>query len=1368
MTSSPPSLEPLVKTATGPPLAELISTILSRPSLDKHPLAVEEGVDTPEQLLQWAEKSPKCEVATLAVPGKPYDLVQVTPVLKRANDGSRGDSFRRALIASGVTLAVPSDRADKVEEKKRKAPSSPDDSDFTHETRETLLLMNGPPLNADANPSIGFMQAMGKMAKNLKTQPMRLYTKECAEGEPVAVTWCAPLDSWVINSGGFSLLVKEGEDDYADDSSHHKAIVAASAWFELLSGKDIVLLMRVLDRFTLFGTFRGKDGRREPLLENAQFGFTWCGFTVKTVGAASPCVHPEEAASLLQACGLAQDDEGRGLRVKDVGSGRVLPDALREVHFCGIPESAADGDLLKCEYARTALYLCGGQDYRQVLLADFSETAKFRLLDTMRHELSSLAGRAKNAEAGVKGFQRRCERILNDRLGGSYAFQAYVTLFATIGHVAQAEGKWNSDRVREDFCDFAREAVKHGDETPKKQSLVVLIHAPPGVVPSSLLTRATEVTSMEMIVEMVRRGGRHVARMRDISVMKWRQKPMSEVKVVSVGWDGSVDDVIMRSFETAGRMNLCGADVKFFEMGPEDQVEEITRCYEEAREHRGEGWSLTASTVEDLPTMIEELASSRERRIVIVDAPPGYVPRELITDDVAASVETLEKIGKNAGRHVLYAPGWSGGAPVSGVVRVGWNGQVGDILKQAVKRTKWNKSHKLLFKGERRFASAKLDEQTRLIDAWLAQQSQNIPDALSVETVSDRRELRMAVGRLLRQELGKAAGEKAKTGFSEGHAEAVGLEHSETDPRIREKHDSEEEESKTSAVPTALSSASRAQSFDPLNAAPIVEAEVVPEGTQETMMSVAEETTDGDVVVPGSTPSAHLPASPGCIVGRPRRSGGSLEVADVHVDASNDVPMGIVLDDTTANDAPSASVKPDEQVNPPSEKCVAPADTLTEGETNCLSRVEETKSRRGMVVIIHAPPGVVPRDLLTEDGVPGERQIQKLLDDRGDCVVHACTVGFLFRFKFPHERVAVIKYGWEGAIQDVITRTLAHAGDDNKSTQDERFFASDMSEQGGLFARWYKQASKKPPRGVYTASPASEKALLDAVHRMLGDTPRASRTVLLVLPLGLPGSGASQLLRTMFDKVKVKRVKLLQGKSRVEADGFPDAVVSNAALINARDFAKKGAMDSTALGAALRRASGDFVERNVRRSKQASTHVVFLDLNHTNTHSVKTSAKNFMINGVDVKVLALFMAEVPGTTELASWQYPWSPQGILSCLKRKIDSHGDSEGFDSRMTEHFFELCKRFEKYKCPQTSRLIREVKRVPIVQPVAAVNGEDALRGLEKLLNVRGTFSEDDVQQANDLAGMIESPADSERSNLDSISDEILSRITAIASES
>ncbi|KAF4728330.1 hypothetical protein FOZ63_015523, partial [Perkinsus olseni] len=101
--------------------------------------------------------------------------------------------------------------------------------------------MNGPPLNADANPSIGFMQAMGKMARNLKTQPMRLYTKECAEGEPVAVTWCAPLDSWVINSGGFSLLVKEGEDDYADDSSHHKAIVAASAWFELLSGKDIVL-----------------------------------------------------------------------------------------------------------------------------------------------------------------------------------------------------------------------------------------------------------------------------------------------------------------------------------------------------------------------------------------------------------------------------------------------------------------------------------------------------------------------------------------------------------------------------------------------------------------------------------------------------------------------------------------------------------------------------------------------------------------------------------------------------------------------------------------------------------------------------------------------------------------------------------------------------------------------------------------------------------------------------------------------------------------------------------------------------------------------------------------------------------------------
>ncbi|KAF4708999.1 hypothetical protein FOZ63_023864, partial [Perkinsus olseni] len=144
-------------------------------------------------------------------------------------------------------------------------------------------------------------------------------------------------------------------------------------------------------------------------------------------------------------------------------------------------------------------------------------------------------------------------------------------------------------------------------------------------------------------------------------------------------------------------------------------------------------------------------------------------------------------------------------------------------------------------------------------------------------TVSDRRELRMAVGRLLRQEMGNAAGEKLKTGVSEGHAEAVGLEHSETDPRIREKHESEEEESKPSALPTAGSSASRDQSMEPLNAATVIEAEVVPEGTQETMMSVAEETTDGDVVVPG----------------RPRRSGGSLEVADVHVDASNDVPMGV-------------------------------------------------------------------------------------------------------------------------------------------------------------------------------------------------------------------------------------------------------------------------------------------------------------------------------------------------------------------------------------------------------------------------------------------------------------------------------------------
>ncbi|KAF4650327.1 hypothetical protein FOZ61_000420 [Perkinsus olseni] len=1107
--------------------------------------------------------------------------------------------------------------------------------------------MKRAPLSAGASSRIGFMTAMGKATEELKHWPLRMYVKDCPEGETVAVTWCEHFDCWLIHAGRASVLLKKEEDDDAIDNTANgcgEARMAAAAWSRLLL-------------------------RRDNSLARSRSEATFIG---ESVG-----VDPKTTASVLRAWSAlveASDDEGNGLRMKVVNDKEELTEALREAYFAGIPDSPGSGNLGQCQNARTAIYLCTGEEeHSRVLLADFSKTAKFQLLSAMRHDLSALAGRGLKAQAGVKCFRRQCERILDDKVGSSYAFEAYVALFKNIGKVATAAGQWNCRAVHGKFLQFAEKAAESPRQAPKNSS-VVLIHAPPGIVPADMLTFSIEVDFTGTLSDMVRRGGMHVARTRDISFMKHRPEE-EEIKVISVGWDGSVDDVMMRSFETAGRMNLCNADVEFFEMDAEDQVEEITRCYHIAARENGRerDWVRMASSVEELPEIIEQFEAEQQQqqqqcrnetlgsecRIVLVDAPPGYVPHELITDDVVANVETIESLRRGGGKH-----------------------------------------------GERRFASAKLGEQSGLIGAWFAQQEKEIPDASSLETVSDKARLKTAIARLLRN--GAPVRGKPMAAAEESLPEDVAAEQ-----EFEERE--EDEDSLSSGLSATTNPVDHIAAFKSVDETPVIEAEVVvDESPPDTIMTVADEATavevDDSAAVDGSASSS--PASP------PEKSPSS--VVEAKVIAPTDVPVGD-QEAVIAIDPVAAAERSHEQVTAPSRES---AGALTEGVT---SRVEETQSRRGMVVIIHAPPGVVPRDLLTEDGVPGERQIQKLLDDGGDHIVHACTLGFLFRFKFPHERVAVIKYGWEGAIQDVITRTLAHAGDDDKSTQDERFFASDMSEQGGLFARWYKQASKNPPRGVKTASPASEKLLRDAVHRMLGDTPRASRTVLLVLPLGLPGSGASQLLRTMFDKLKVNRAKLLQGKSRAEDDGCSDAVVSNAALINARDFAKRGAMDSTALGAALRRASGDFVERNVKRSKQGSTHVIFLDLNHTNTHSVKTSAKNFMINGVDVKVLALLMAEVPGTTELASWQYPWSPQGILSCLKREIDSHGDSEGFDSRMTEHFFELCKQFEK-----------------------------------------GTFSEEDLPLANDLAGMIEPPADSERSNLDSISDEILSRITAIASES
>ncbi|KAF4752962.1 hypothetical protein FOZ63_028935, partial [Perkinsus olseni] len=901
---------------------------------------------------------------------------------------------------------------------------------------DTLLLMKRAPLSAGASSRIGFMTAMGKATEELKHWPLRVYVKDCPEGEPVAVTWCERFDCWLIHAGRASVLLKDEDDDVMDNTANGcgEANMAAAAWSRLLLRRDHSLLKRLLSNFTLTGTLHRRDGPK-PLSKPERFGFVWHGLVPKQLSSVSPCVDPKTTASVLQACDLieAYDDEGNALRVKDVRNKEELTGALKEAYFAGIPDSSAAGNLDQCQNARTAIYFCTDEEeHPRVLLADFSETAKFQLLSAMRHDLSALAGRGLQAQAGVKCFRRQCERILDDQVGSSYAFEAYVTLFKNIGRVATAAGQWNCRAVQGKFLEFAEKAAESPRQAPKK-SLVVLIHAPPGIVPADLLTRTVEVDFTGTLSDMVRRGGRHVARTRDISFMKQRPEEEEEIKVISVGWDGSVDDVIMRSFETAGRMNLCNADVKFFEMDPEDQVEEITRCYHVAARENGRerDWVRMASSVEELPEIIEQFEAEqkqqqcrtetlgRQCRIVLVDAPPGYVPHELITDDVVANVETIESLRRGGGKHVLYAPGWAGGAPVTGVVRIGWDRRVGDILNSSMKRARRNKSHKNLLEEERRFASAKLGEQSGLIGAWFAQQKKEIPDASSVETVSDKAKLKTAIARLLRN--GAPVRRELTAAAEESLPEDAAAE--------QEFEEGEEDEDSLSSGPSAAPNpVDHVASFESVDETPVIEAEVVDDGSPpDTIMTVADEASavkvDDSAAVDGSASSS--PASP------PEKSS---SVVEAKVIAPTDVLVGDE-ETVTAIDPVAVAERPHEQVNTPSLESAAAG---TEGVT---ARVEETKSRRGMVVIIHAPPGVVPRNLLTEDGVPGKRQIQKLLDDGGDHIVHACTVGFLFRFKFPHDRVAVVKYGWEGAIQDVITRTLAHAGDDDKSTQDERFFA---------------------------------------------------------------------------------------------------------------------------------------------------------------------------------------------------------------------------------------------------------------------------------------------------------------------------------------
>ncbi|KAF4739327.1 hypothetical protein FOZ62_021520 [Perkinsus olseni] len=919
------SSQPVVGEGAEPIAAdELIRSMLSHTDQDRHPLAVREGVQTPQQLLEWAERSNMCELITQKVSDCPCDLVHIIPILARANDGSKGDRVRQALVGSGVTLAVSKD-AD-IGNKKRKADvesteRSPGGCKADSST-DTLLLMKRAPLSAGASSRIGFMTAMGKATEELKHWPLRVYVKDCSEGEPVAVTWCEHFDSWLIHAGRASVLLKE-DDDAIDNTANGcgEANMAAAAWSRLLLRRDHSLLKRLLSNLTLTGTLHRRDGPK-PLSKPERFGFVWHGLVPKQLSSVSPCVDPKTTDTVLQACGLvgASDDEGNGLRMKVVHDKEELTEALREAYFAGIPDSSAAGNLDQCQNACTAIYLCTDEEeHPRVLLADFSEMAKFQLLSAMRHDLSALAGRGLRAQAGVKRFRRQCGRILDDQVGSSYAFEAYVTLFKNIGKVATAAGQWNSGAVHGKFLEFTHKAAVSSDEAPKK-SLVVLIHAPPGIVPADLLTFSIEVDFTGTLSDMVRRGGRHVARTRDISFMKQRPEE-EEIKVISVGWDGSVDDVMMRSFETAGRMNLCNADVEFFEMDAEDQVEEITRCYHIAARENGRerDWVRMASSVEELPEIIEQFEAEQQQqqcrsetlwsecRIVLVDAPPGYAPHELITDDVVANVETIEGLRRCGGKHVLYAPGWAGGAPVTGVVRIGWDRRVGDILNSSVKRARRNKSHKNLLEGERRFASAKLGEQSGLIGAWFAQQKKEIPDASSVETVSDKARLKTAIARLLRN--GAPVRGKPMAAAEESLPEDVAAEQ-------EFEEGEEDEDSLSSGLSATPNPVDHIAAFESVDETPVIEAEiVVDESPPDTIMTVADEASavqvDDSAPVDGSASSS--PASP------PEKSS---SVVEAKVIAPTDVLVGDE-EAVTAIAPVAAAERPHEQVNTPSQESAA-------------------------------------------------------------------------------------------------------------------------------------------------------------------------------------------------------------------------------------------------------------------------------------------------------------------------------------------------------------------------------------------------------------------------------------------------------------
>ncbi|KAF4655173.1 hypothetical protein FOL47_009551, partial [Perkinsus chesapeaki] len=365
----------------------------------------------------------------------------------------------------------------------------------------------------------------------------------------------------------------------------------------------------------------------------------------------------------------------------------------------------------------------------------------------------------------------------------------------------------------------------------------------------------------------------------------------------------------------------------------------------------------------------------------------------------------------------------------------------------------------------------------------------------------------------------------------------------------------------------------------------------------------------------------------------------------------------------------------------------------------------------GAVIAVLSPPGMIPKELFTDDVLLGLENLPNMLAEGRHVGPLRSVLALKCIDPELRKNIEVFQYGWDEEPEEILRRSLKNGECNELAEADRSFYACSLEKKRALITKWHETLGKVAAAGVQQTKITSidelKSAIRETFSKKVGPIPGAGRAqrVFVVAPVGVPGSGKTRLLTEVFRKLTVSRCKYRQGiveeKNGLDID--PQANIRDAIYLSSDDFAEAGKANQRVQNRRMKQASETFARDVVGQSPEGSNHVVIIDKNHVHTGDLRGSAVAFMQPDTQVKVIGLFLGEA-AEEEASHWDYPWGPRAMAVCLGRVLNRKdhptlGSDTNDQRSKAAVFLTFWKMFKSYWGLQENKLISSVLKLPII---------------------------------------------------------------------